>query len=84
MHEIEEDIGNDRSNLLFLGFSSIPVGRSLLLSGNKRNKVLLVQDALVCASSGLASLLQFGNLGGLLSNLAGLGESSVLFSHNNL
>ena len=71
------------SGLLFLGPTSIPVGRSLLLSRDERHKVFLVQDAFICASSGLSGLVEFGDLGGLLSDLTGLGEGSVLLAHNN-
>ena len=70
-----------RSGLLLLGLAGVPVGRSLLLSGDKGNEVLLVEDALVGASSGLAGLVDFGDLGSLLSDLAGLREGSVLLAH---
>ena len=71
-----------RSNLLLFGLSGIPVGRSLLLSGKKWHEVLLVENALVCATPGLAGLFQLGDLWGLLSDLTGLREGAVLLAHN--
>ena len=67
--------------LLFLGSAGVPVGRSLLLSGEEGHEVFLVQDAFICASPGLPGLVEFGDLGGLLSDLTGLGEGAVLLAH---
>jgi hypothetical protein len=71
------------SLLLFFGLSGIPVGRSLLLSGEKGNEVFLVQDAFICTSSGLPGLVEFGHFGSLLSDLTSLREGSVLLAHIN-
>ncbi len=63
------------------GSAGVPVGGLFLLAGQERSEVLLVQDTLVGATSGLSGLFHLGDFRSLLSDLTGLGEGAVLLSH---